>query len=199
MDNGGNRKLDSIVAEQGKNFSLGQRQQMCLARALLRSNKVLLLDEAMSAQVSTRDCDDLSGLGAPPRVAVMMSYCSYCASVLFPFLEATSAVDRDTDNLIQETIRSEFAQHTVLCIAHRISTIMHSDRVPQPLFGTVLQLLHLQDWWFTFTVKRENVVICWSRGDVQGVCARCWEGGGAGLSARPGEESVLPFRETSQA
>jgi len=79
--------LDTIVQEQGKNFSLGQRQQMCLARALIRSNLILLLDEA------------------------------------------TSAVDRETDAMIQETIKQEFSDHTVLCIAHRISTIMNSDRV----------------------------------------------------------------------
>ncbi|CAK0836931.1 unnamed protein product [Prorocentrum cordatum] len=66
--------LSSLVAEQGANFSLGQRQQMCLARALLCSNKILLLDEA------------------------------------------TSAVDQETDRRIQDTIREEFAEHTVLCI-----------------------------------------------------------------------------------
>ena len=54
--------------------------------------------------------------------------------------EATANVDLETDTLLQEVLRTSLADRTVITIAHRIDTIMESDRVIVISAGSAIEI-----------------------------------------------------------
>ncbi len=78
---------DEEVRERGSNLSYGQRQLVCLARAIISDPKILILDEA------------------------------------------TSSVDPYTEQLIQEALKAEMVNRTILIVTHRVSTVRDADRI----------------------------------------------------------------------
>ncbi|EGF76338.1 hypothetical protein BATDEDRAFT_21115 [Batrachochytrium dendrobatidis JAM81] len=111
-------KLETAVTENGKSVSQGQRQLVCIARAILSKAKILVLDEA------------------------------------------TASLDAKTDLLIQETIKKNFADLTMLTIAHRLNTIIDCDRVLVMDAGKVVEfdepikLLDIPDGVFRSLVEQ---------------------------------------------
>jgi len=79
--------LDSEVKEGGENLSAGEKQLICIARAILNKSKIILVDEA------------------------------------------TSSIDNVTEETILESIRENFKGCTMITIAHRLKTIIESDKI----------------------------------------------------------------------
>ncbi|KAF7291603.1 hypothetical protein HMN09_01251400 [Mycena chlorophos] len=89
--------LDSVVDREGSNLSLGERQIVAMARAIVRRTPLVVLDEA------------------------------------------TSAIDFETDALIQRTLRTEFQGTTVISVAHRLQSVMDYDRVMVLDAGSIVE------------------------------------------------------------
>ncbi|PHH81899.1 hypothetical protein CDD82_7590 [Ophiocordyceps australis] len=104
--------LDSTVEEDGLNFSLGQRQLMALARALVRGSRIIVCDEA------------------------------------------TSSVDMDTDANIQRTMAAAFCNRTLLCIAHRLRTIIGYHRICVMDAGRIAELDDPLSLWHKASIFR---------------------------------------------
>jgi len=97
--------LDTPVEEEGYNFSLGQRQQIALARALVRGSRVVVADEA------------------------------------------TSSVDVETDRVIQRSMKEGFKGRTLVCIAHRLRTVVGYDLVVVMDGGEVVEVGEPGELW----------------------------------------------------
>lgn len=93
--------LDTQIATGGNNLSIGQRQILALARAMLRNSKMIIMDEATSA-----------------------------IGVSFNELAVNLWVDYKTDAVIQDSLQNELGRDvTVITVAHRLSTILGGDKI----------------------------------------------------------------------
>ncbi|KAG1687204.1 hypothetical protein DVH05_005318 [Phytophthora capsici] len=88
------------LTENGDNFSVGERQMMCMARALLTQSRIVVMDEA------------------------------------------TASIDHETEKKLQQMIIREFRNATVLTIAHRLGTVLNSDRIMVLSDGQVVEFDH---------------------------------------------------------
>ena len=89
---------ETLAQERGSQFSIGQRQLLSIARAILADPRVLVLDEA------------------------------------------TSAVDTETEALIQDAFEKLMSGRTAIVIAHRLSTIRKADQIVVLKEGKIVEL-----------------------------------------------------------
>jgi len=78
---------ESLIGDRGLRVSGGQRQRLCIARAILRNAPILILDEA------------------------------------------TSALDTESEAVVQKALENLMRERTTFVIAHRLSTVMHADKI----------------------------------------------------------------------
>ncbi|CAI2364032.1 unnamed protein product [Moneuplotes crassus] len=116
-----NRTADGLnfsVAEKGSNLSAGEKALVCICRAILRKNKIVIMDEA------------------------------------------TASIDVNTEETVQKLMKQEFKDSTVITVAHRLNTIMKSDKIAVLSFGELMEfgtpeeLLRNKNSHFTEMVNR---------------------------------------------
>lgn len=97
-------KLDSQVTENGENWSIGQRQLVCLGRVLLKKSKVLVLDEA-TASVDTATDNQIQ--------QALRQHFSDC-TVVTSTHRITSVLDSDMVLLLNHGLIKEYDSPTKL-------------------------------------------------------------------------------------
>ena len=79
--------LESEITENGENLSVGERQLISIARAILKPTRIVLVDEA------------------------------------------TANIDVTTESIIYKAMNESFKHSTVITVAHRLNTVINSDRI----------------------------------------------------------------------
>ncbi|KAH9972120.1 ABC transporter [Lactifluus volemus] len=108
--------------------------------------------------------DEGSNLSIGQRSLVSLARALVKDSKILVLDEATASVDYDTDRKIQETIATEFHDRTILCIAHRLRTIISYDRICVMDNGNIAEfdapeVLHAQNGIFRAMCERSAITL----------------------------------------
>lgn len=130
--------LDSHIASGGGGVSVGQRQVLALARAIVRQSKLLILDEGKILPGRYRNLT---------HTRLINSHVSHRYGETGRFQHLTYSTewpDYETDTVIQESLRDKLNKDvTLLTIAHRLQTIMDNDKIVSTLHARICIASHL--------------------------------------------------------
>ncbi|CAG2162886.1 unnamed protein product [Oppiella nova] len=140
-------KLHSVISEDTLTLSVGQKQLICLCRAILRKNRILILDEA------TANVDHKTDALIQTAIKTKFSDCT----VITVAHRIETIIDCDR---ILTAIKTKFSDCTVITVAHRIETIIDCDRILVMKDGMIVDdnspylLLEREDSYFSQLVKQ---------------------------------------------
>ena len=103
--------LSQNISENGNNLSIGEKQLICITRAILRKTKI---------------GNNLS-IGEKQLICITRAILRKTKIIVLD--EATSSIDYKTEEIIQNALNEILANSTMICIAHRIKTVMNADKI----------------------------------------------------------------------
>ncbi len=125
---------ETMIAQGGNNVSGGQKQRLCIARALLKKPKILILDDSTSAVDTKTDAMIRKAFREEIPNTTKIIIAQRISSIedadkILILDDSTSAVDTKTDAMIRKAFREEIPNTTKIIIAQRISSIEDADMI----------------------------------------------------------------------